>query len=105
MGSVPSFPAWRRAVQGPAGGSRPSRLPSQDPPGTLLPALPALALGRNASSDLFTDDQTARTSWWPHSPWGFTSAHRGTPADRPGREPVSLVSSLQLHRRAESRAM
>lgn len=105
MGSVPSFPAWRRAVQGPAGGSRPSRLPSQDPPGTLLPALPAPALGRNASSDLFTDDQTAWASRWPHSPWGFTSAHRGTPADRPGREPVSLVSSLQLHRRAESRAM
>lgn len=73
-------------------------------PGSLLPALPALALRRNASSDLFTDDQTAWTSW-THSPWGFTSAHRDTPADRPGREPVSLVSSLQLHRRAESRAM
>lgn len=34
VGSVPSFPERHRAVRGPAGGSRPSQLPSQDPPGT-----------------------------------------------------------------------
>lgn len=78
MGSVPSLPEWRRAVRGPAAGfPAPFSRSSGDP--CRLPALPALTLGRNASSDLFTDDQTAWTCWWPHSPWGFTSALTETP--------------------------
>lgn len=41
----------------------------------LLPArfLPAVALGEDHSSDTFTDDGKAWTSWRPRSHWGLTS--------------------------------
>lgn len=40
--------------------------------------LPAVALGEGHSSDTFTDDGTAWTSWWPRSHRGLTSGRRVT---------------------------
>lgn len=65
--------------------------------------LPAVALGEGHSSDTFTDDGTAWTSWWPHSHRGLTSGHRVTfcrQAWLGASEHDPFVSSLQLHKRA-----
>lgn len=84
-----------------------SQLPSQDPPGTPATCLlcqPWLSGGMRHLTFL----QMIR---WPRPlgghilPGGLLPLSQRHPADRSHREPVSLVSSLQLHRRAESRAM
>lgn len=76
------------------------------PLGTPLPParfLPAVALGEGHSSDTFTDDGTAWTSWWPRSHRGLTSGHRVRfcrQAWLGASEHELFVSSLQLHKRA-----
>lgn len=127
-GTLGSFPRWPLCPEAHlAGGARgdrchPSRsgteqcgapleasqLPSQDPPGTPAACLlcqPWLSGGMRHLTFLQMTSRPGPVGGHVLPGGLLPLPHQRHPADRSRREPAPLVSSLQLHRRAESRAM